>query len=491
MTQVCANKEYKVLDVLLYILLIVVNLGTHETSWGLIVSIPQILFVLTLIALNKTEKAFFYHLIFTITCLAIPFSQITNPGESQYGLFNYSKLKIIGPLAYYHVITFIIFFLMIKRKIGIDRGSLFYSLIKIFVFLGGIGIFFGIIGVLFFEYYPHHFIAYSVYIIVIVVHAILLAKFYSQEFLQKIFQSIVAVLIAAPIASVILKFFGVTTFYGTTVIPVSNEVVYYSVFLIFTIFQFRKFVLPLISVFISLFILIEGGLGGKGVVIYAIAFIGFLISPFTPYYNKYYRKRSQIVKGFLYPSLLLFVIQIQSFFSNPDNKLFMYKFESFILMFKVFSGLEYIDLIPASPRVRIISLLNVLYDQIRNPIKLLFGSGYGSYFYDHYGLFQGMDLKTGFRQQEILMGKFGRPHDTLVAVPLANGFLGLFFILKLVYQYIMRIKYNFLAFAVVPWLLLTFYFNSQFGIVGLLMLYASQKNLGTSNKNDVNEIQQV
>ncbi len=476
-------KEYSVKEILLYCLFVFLNLITHETKLALLVSIPQILFVIGLLILNRTEKAFFYHLIFTITCLAIPFSQITNPGESLYGLYNYSKLKIIGPLGYYHLVNFAIFLIALKRKLKVEKKSLFFSLIKVLFFLGATGIVFGIIGLLFFDYYLNHFVSYSVYILIILINAILLAKFHSEKFLNRIFRGIIAVLIASPIASIILKLIGKTMLYGNTSIPILNEVAYYSIFLIFAIYQFRNYVFPLIAVGISILLLIDGGMGGKGIIINALTVFVFLISAFMPYYRKNYKKRTNLVKAILFPCLLVFIVQIQSFFSNSENKLFIYKFESFILMFKAFKGLEYIDVIPASPRVRIISLINIFHDQIRNPIKLLFGSGYGAYFHDHYNLFEGMDLRSGFRKEEVLAGRYGRPHDTLVAVPLANGFFGLFLLLGVVYGYILRIKYNFLAFAVVPWLLLAFYFNSQFGVVGLIMLYASQKRLSLFKEN--------
>ena len=479
------NKEFSTKGVLFFITLIFFNLLTHETAWNLLISIPQFCWVLTLLLLRKTQKAFFYHLVFSVTCLAIPFSQLTNPGESIYGLFNYSKLKIIGPLAYYHLISIAIFLIAIKQGLKIDKRSLFFSLIKTLVFLAILGIGFGIIGLIFFEYYLQHFISYSVYMIVLLLNAILLAKFHSNYFLLMVFKAIVSILIAAPIASIVLEWIGKTMLYGNSTVAVVNEAGYFSIVLIFAIYQFKRIFLPLIAVSSTFLLLLDGGMGGKGIIIVLCALGIFILSTFTGFYRRNYRKRVQLVKGILIPSVVFMVLKIQSYFANAENKLFIYKFESFILMFEAFKGMEYLDVIPASPRIRIISLINILDEQIKNPIKFLFGSGYGSYFYDESNLFRDIDLRSAFRPIEVKTGKFGRPHDTLVAVPLANGFIGLALLIRLVYRYILRMKHNFLAFAVIPWLFLTFYYNSQFGLVGLIMLYSSEQKLNLLNQNEI------
>ena len=227
-------KNYLVKDVFLFTILTFINLLTHETLYGSLISIPQFIFILFLIFTNRTEKAFKYHIIFTLTCLAIPFSQIIEPGAKEYGLYNYSKFKLFGPVGVFHIISILFFIFTFKKKLNFSGLNLFGLLYKVLLILAVIGIIFGIIGLLFFDYYFQHFITYSVYMFVIITHLIVLAKYNSPKFLNRIFQIIIALLISAPFASFILNLLGITTYYGNNKVSVLTEVAYYSVFLIFS-----------------------------------------------------------------------------------------------------------------------------------------------------------------------------------------------------------------------------------------------------------------
>ena len=179
---------------------------------------------------------------------------------------------------------------------------------------------------------------------------------------------------------------------------------------------------------------------------------------------------------------IFFLIISNLYNSLSSNKLLIHKIDSVFLLFNFFGGIDSLDLIPPSPRVRLGSFFNILYGQLKNPIILFFGQGYGAYFYDYFKVFDGIDLSFAFRYEETISGRYGRPHDTIAAVPLSNGLFGLSLLVYLIFKYLSKIKYNFLAIAVLPWLLLTFYYNSQFALVGLVMLYASEKKITLNSR---------
>jgi hypothetical protein len=155
-------------------------------------------------------------------------------------------------------------------------------------------------------------------------------------------------------------------------------------------------------------------------------------------------------------------------------------------MINVFDGIDGINLIPESPRVRIVEIMSIFNELFRNPIYLLFGKGYGSYFSDNFKLLANMDLINAYKAVEITNNKYGGVHDSFSSIPLANGLFGLTLIFRLTFKYIKMIKYNFMAYAAIPWLAFTFYYNVQFGIVAMLLLYCSEFYLNAKNEQCAN-----
>ncbi len=461
------DREFSYKDVFVYLTFTLFNLLTHESYLNLLLSLPQIICVLVLIFKGKYRKAFFYHLLFTITCLAVPFSYADKSGDVNFiGLFNYSKLKLFGPIGVYHVIlTLLVFLNITKRKVFNE----FRLLHKFLVFLFLFGVLFGLLGIAFSDYYLKHFITYTIYVLVIIIHVILFRILHTKDFARNTFRMVVSVLISSPIASMILYFSGIFVMYGNSEIPIINEAGYYSIFLILAFFQFKRFILPVISSLFMFFLTLKGATGGKGIILVGIAFVIFVA--FLFFKTQFYKFRVKLLQLFFGLSIVVLLIMNLSF--TIENKLFLHKLNSVFRIFSVFKGINYLHLIPESPRIRIVSMINIFYDNIKNPLALLFGKGFGSYFTDHMQLLRTMNLDSAFQENEILSGKYPRPHDTVVAVPLSNGVIGLIYLFYVSYKYLGNIRVNLLSCSVIPWLLLTFFYNSQFAIVGLIMLYAS------------------
>ena len=128
-----------------------------------------------------------------------------------------------------------------------------------------------------------------------------------------------------------------------------------------------------------------------------------------------------------------------------------------------------------SPYIRFASLYNILHEGLSNPLTLLFGNGYGGYFQDGLGLFNGIDLSNGAWGDEcIRTGRFTSGHDMMVTVPLFNGLIGVYLIGKIAILYFKRMKFNYLSSAVFFWILLKFYFNTIVAVIGLFLLFASE-----------------
>lgn len=471
-------KEFSYLNVLLFILLIIGNSLTHEKIIGLFISLPQFIFILLLLFTNRLRKAFFWHLIFTVTCLAIPFSQITNPDDVQFGLFNYSKLKLLGPIGVYHVILLVFFLKSIRIKVSLPRNSLFYSLYKVIIYLGASGILFGLFGLIFFNYYLDYFILYSSYIITLFITIFVLIRMPFQSFLKQNFKMILEVMIAAPLAAIIVFLLGFNAEYAGEKISIILEVVYYSITLIFAYYHLKSYWLPILSFLATGFLLMDGGMGGKGIIFMALLLLLFLITAFrklTANFNVKLRKR--ILLLCLVPIVLIATIKITTYFQSTDTGLFLNKIDSVLLLVNVFQGLDGFNLIPESPRVRLIEIVSIFHELFGNPIYLLFGKGYGAYYSDYLNLFSGLGMKNAYKPIELATKKYAGVHDSFSSIPLANGMIGLVLIFRLVIKYTKKIKYNFMAFAAIPWLGFTFYYNVQFGIVAVLLLYSSEKYL--------------
>lgn len=478
-------KEYSIKHIAFLVVLIILNSITHEHILGAIIAVPQFVFVLFLLFTGQTKRAFFFHLVFTITCIPIPFSTLINPDEITHGLFNYSKFKIVNPIGVFHLITFLFIAVVMKKKNAMDKKSLFYLLYKTLLYLALSGFFLGIIGLMFQQFYIKYFISYSVYMFTIIATMFILMRLHTRAFLYKIFQMVIEVMIAAPIAALITAFSGFTTSYGGSGIDIAIvlDVVYFSMALLFSFYQFKHYQLPVFAFLITLYLLTDGGMGGKGIIFMGIVILIFFSWTILrkPVLNFWAKKRRLILKMLIVPFVAGIALFVWVVFDDKRYALFIYKLENVWLMVNIFEGKEGLLKIPESPRVRFIEIINIVYEQLHNPFYLIFGKGYGSYFSDNLGLLPLLDSKYSFPAEEIFANRMGSPHDTFSAVPLANGWLGFLVLYRMVFKYFRRIRHNFLAFAAIPWLGFVFYYNPIFGLVAMLMLYASEKEINTNH----------
>jgi hypothetical protein len=142
------------------------------------------------------------------------------------------------------------------------------------------------------------------------------------------------------------------------------------------------------------------------------------------------------------------------------------------------------DDVSDSPKVRIGEILNILYQYNDNKLTSIFGLGFGGYFEDHLNFFSSMDLSQGsFDDDQIYSGHFYRPHDTIPVVLLLHGFAGLFFIFYwTIVAFIKSFKSIFLL-GLIPWLFLTYGFDINIAILGVIFLYLGFYQIYESDLN--------
>ncbi|EKO3667339.1 hypothetical protein M3891_003116 [Vibrio metschnikovii] len=459
------SPEYSTL--VLCFVLIFLNLFFQDSVLGLIVSLPQLIFILVLFLQNKKASVLFYwHVLFTFTTLAIPFAQIINPGEVKYGLYHYSKLKLVGPISVSQIILIAI---LLKSgfeskviRISSELKPIFYLLV--YFFLSGFTI--GLIGNLFDDYYINFTLSYSVYTLMLIMYMLIYFIVRDKAFDRRLSELVIILLLVSPIVSFVLFMLDVRTLYGVIEIARATEFSYYSGILILLYSMFSKCrLLFFVSIASYFFLIVNGGMGGKGALIFILV-LSFIMFRYLLSIGNFRNLLSMFM-------LLVIIVMGVLFFDYDlvaDNfKLALYKFESLFLLVKAVFEPQNIALLPNSPKVRVVEIILIYYDLIEHPFTFVFGNGYGGYFIERNSLMSTVDLSTGFSIEEVVSGKYSRPHDSFTVIPFMHGLFGVFVFCYTSFVYLRKIPNNPFYFAVIPFLLLSFYFNHQFGGVGLLL----------------------
>ena len=456
-------------------IVILLNLLTIGSPLNVVVTIPQYVVVLYFLITKQVDKALLWHLTFIVTSISsFTAAELSDAGQSL-AIYNYARLKLVGPVGLSYLISILIFLVSIRKTISLYKGRLFYKLYRISLYLGVQGCLFGCFGLIFLSHYSFDkFVSSNIYIWMIVINMLCIMKNHSGRLLLLFNQHAFAIIIGAIFATFIAYLLGVTTSYGGQEgIILSADVMYFAPMLLVGIFMIRHKTISVISLLLF-FVMTLQSAGGKTVFIVIIAILFFL---YYLFFSKAYRTLFPVVVKYgryvVIPLLLVIIIaggiKVGGFAS--------YKVQS---AFSLFSG--DIDSIDRSPYIRVASLLNIINNGKDNLVRLCCGNGYGGYFTDDLHLFVGVDLKGGWTDDVVATGYFTTAHDTFAMVPLVNGFIGLFLLLYICVLYIKRIKFNYLAFAAIPWLAFTFYFSVQLALSGLFFLYAAEYN--RLNKNE-------
>lgn len=452
--------------VLIFSCLLIINILLKDSTLSFALTGLQVVFVLQLLLRNRIQDAAYWHIIFMITCFAV------SGDEDEFVIKSgYFSTKLVGPLTLSYLVGILIYLCSLKRtKTNMD-GTLFKKMYKYFGIFLLMGVTIGGVGCIASDYFLKSFVGYIIYIIMVLIHIGILINVYSDNFLQKCFESALPLFMAALISTVFNWMYGFTHSYSIYDMVDSSPIANFSILLILYLskFSFKEKILVIVLLFIYLYILILTGAPGKFFLNVSIIALVYVVN----------RIRH---KGFgLIPALGIIAVAV-TFASGSmmEDSMFYRKFEQFRSLGSLSSGK--IEKVGSSPYIRVASMLDIYNENLKNPIYFLVGRGYGGYFQDDLHLFTSYDLSAGaFSDEAVEKGKYPTAHSTLNTVPLLHGFGGLVLVLLLVIKYFKRSLYQSpLSLIGVLWLFFMFYYNIQTAIVGVFFLYSSEFEIKNS-----------
>lgn len=446
---------------IVYTIIVLGNLVTIGSPANLLLTLPEIAFVFFQVFRNRVDLAVFYNLVFVITSISA--TAIMGMSDDPVSMYNYARLKLAGPVGVSYVISIILLFLSYIKHKRIPSNLLFSKLLRGFVMLATCGFIIGIIGLVFGSHYSiSGMLEYGIYIMVVIINMYSLLLNYSPSFVKLVYESVIPLLSASVIASFILYYvLGVSTSYGgLDDVVLKADLTYFASMLVLALL-FVKNKVAVVIPFLLFLVMSFNSSGGKEIILLGLAILFYLLALL--------HTSSRVGKKIIAISLLAVVV-VYGFLNTASDSLFSMKMGAVTSLFS-----SDVSEVSESPYIRIGEIMNVFYGYFQHPYLLPFGSGYGGYFEDHLNMFVGINLEIGsYSRADVSSGFFHNAHDTFSVVPFLNGLFGLWIIFSYTLKYLKRIKKNYCAFAAIPWLLLTFYFNTQMAMTGVFLLFASE-----------------
>lgn len=462
-----------------YFFIVLANIVLLGNYFNLVLTFCQYILVLRCIRREKYNEAIFLHFSFIMTSIA-PTTLLSLQEEMSAPLMSYARIKI-GPVCLHYLISMLLLGITVRKKISINKHTLFYKLFITLRFLFISGLVLGLFGFLFLKYYEtSSVLLYGTYIFIVLLNMLILIKNNSPTLL-KMFNFALPPMLGAAILATAFSYFvlGISGAYGVLNMALQPDLVYFGIIFFMGYYesQYKKYVLIVSVIYIVVNLI---GATGHKIIIIALGLIYFL---YYTYFSENYQKRFPVVIKrsrmfflFLFPIIILCMV---SFVSIGD--LFLIKLNNVFSLFTLD-----VDEVETSPYVRIATTMNIYDNNKYNPIGLLFGQGYGGYFTDSLNMFDGLGDLTdgGWPDKDVQTGRFTRGHDTTATVPLLHGFGGLAILLYICFKYAKFSMKSYMAYAVFPWILFTFYFNIQYAIIGMAFLYSAESvNISTHIKS--------
>ena len=457
--------------VLLFSCIFIINVLLRDSVVSFAFTGIQVSIVLFYLLGNKIEDAVYWHFIFMATSFAV-----SGIGEEAILKTGYFSTKLVGPVTLSYVIGIILLMVSYSDKKKKIPVMLFSKMQKIFVYYLIAGVLIGGLGILLSDYFVNTFVGYSVYIVVVLIHILILKNLSNLSFIKRCFDAIIPLLIASLISTIFNWIAGIRSEYSIFEMTISSPVANFSILLVLFMagMKVKEKTIIVGLLLLYLWVLIKTGAPGKFFL--NVSVVG----------SVYIIKRTR-QKGFGVIPILGLLAVLFSFSSGlvVEDSLFSNKFNQFRSLGSVTSGS--IENVGSSPYIRVASMLNIYNENLKDPVYFTLGRGYGGYFEDNLHLFAGLDLSAGaFSDDAIRLGKYPTAHSTFNLVPLFHGFIGLIILLILVYRYFERsIRSSPLSIVAVLWLLFMFYFNIQIGIIGVFLSFASEYEANLSDKKNV------
>ena len=468
----------KIKHIILVSVLIVLNGFLNLRVSNLAISLPEMAIVLYLLARKKTEKALFYHTIFFITSYSNIFTEdflLDNNVISNLS-YNYANLGFHG-LRVSLIISFLIVMVQngCKKISPAARSSVFYKLFRFLQYCIVTGFALGVFGLFMLGYSLSNFLLYGYYSLFCFCFALSFLYEYDTHLKDDLYELVPYIIALAVVFNFVCSIFGLRQ---SLLVIGSSSIDAYS-FVLIPLLLFQKKSIP---------ILIVVGLGiysmsiqtsGKG--IYSLIFmtIATIILSFSKdVHTKLGGLNMAKIRIIFIGLLIAYPILKEALYSNAESaegSNLEWKMNSVESLSNFFVGERNMSDVSDSPYIRLAEISNILYEDVRNPVYLFLGRGFGGYFQDELNLFSGYDLAHGaFSREEIRTGKFSYGHDTFVTVPMLNGFIGFFMLVSLIITMCRKSTQNYLYLTSLMFLLLWFYFDVLMGVMGVMLLYAAE-----------------
>lgn len=451
---------------------------------GSILAILELTFVIFhLIIVKSIKKTFYWHMIFMLSSVET-FIDSVNYNEIIY-TYKHFQLPAL-PISLSTMLTILLFLLSIikNRKLFIVKNDIVYKFILICFSMSLIT---GIVGLIVRDYEAKNFLKSIMIPLIDLCIYSLMFNYRNEEDIKKFSELLISVLVGSVIASYIGGLLGVRASYGAaglTTLP-TNQIMIFSPFLIcFSLYYkgLNKIFLFVIGALACINI-ITFNASGKGI-IFVIFSCLLLLSKMVTNYKR--------IIGFVFTIMLIgiFTTLMFSFISDKfqNNNLFNDKYNQVITLINVSNwGVDFQN-ISKSPRVRIIETKNILLTLKENYIDLLIGRGFGGYFEDKSNLFYNINLYDGvFSNEEILTGRYIRPHESWNTILLMNGFLGIIIWIGILISLIKDlIKNNIKSiYKIVAFLFFSLMWNTYviLSCFGLICLYVTKYGDASSEAN--------
>ena len=474
------KKNKDISKVFLIITLMVLNAFLNCSPINLILTIPQCIYVAYLALSRKYESAVFFHLLFIVTSFSynVTSSAMDELGVASLTSYNYSKFKVAS-VPIFFVNTLLIIWGLHRDKFRISNQAKksdfykFYTFVK-YTSIAGISI--GFVGVILFNYFVEGFITYGSYALFLLTTSYVFLLLYETR-LKELLYNVIPTLLIVGILTLFLFNIGGVQYIGTAYIT------YFSALLLpYALYNKRVFI-PITVLLIYMVMNLIIGTGGKMIIQFALVFASVFFLTFS--------KKLPVPKIKLrrfrafYYILLVFIpvagVYILSSAMGDEESNFMYKLHNVQTLFGFIFGQNGIYEIDRSPYIRVAEFLNIIYEDLMNPIYLIIGRGFGGYYQDVLGLFNAVDLSfDAFSDEQLIAKKYYTAHDAFVSIPMMNGLIGVYLWIKTIASYMKHVYRNYLKIVVLPFLLLIFYFDSQIGLIGAMLLFASEYNSNLS-----------
>ncbi len=457
---------------IIFTMIVVVNIVTIASPLTLLITVPEYLLVIYTLIRGHIRLSVLFHFTFVLLSLSAQGTLGMFDGMD-FSMYNYGTVKLVGPVRACYAMNIVYCFMLLGNRFKINRSLLFYKLFKVLLYLCVSASVIGVIGLLFNSGYSiNSFIDYGIYAFTVLTSMYILLKIADNNTIKASYHIALVCMMSGIAGSFLCFIFGnVVTHYSVYDIAYRADITLFSTCLLIGIPFIKQKGIVWLSLILYGVLLIDS-IGGKEVFGLAFALTALAYLLFVEKSSKnLIRKNDRFLRPMVIIAFLGAVVYLTHHMTT--DSMAGYKMESAMSMF---SG--DIDSMSRSPYIRVASLINIINEGLSNPLTLLFGNGYGGYFEDKLGLFMGLDLSNGAWKDEVIAtGRFTSGHDTIVTVPLFNGLVGLFLVIKICWLYIKRIPQNFMNSVAFFWILLMFYFNTICAMIGLFCLLGAEYNM--------------